>query len=54
MTKQITIAILTFLLFSCKGKNDSQNDSTNIDSQLKEVTNYQEVNDFQNAHKLLK
>lgn len=54
MAKQITIAILTFLLLSCKGKNDSQNDRVDIDSQLKEVTNYQQVNDFQNAHKLLK
>tara|TARA_R110000751_G_scaffold283016_2_gene386321 strand:- start:375 stop:1109 length:735 start_codon:yes stop_codon:yes gene_type:complete len=54
MTKQITFIILTFLLFSCKGKNGNEYQSVDINSQLKEVTNYQELNDYQNANKLLK
>ena len=54
MTKQIAFIILTFLMFSCKRQNDNQYQSVNINSQLKEVTNYQELNDFQNANKLLK
>jgi tetratricopeptide (TPR) repeat protein len=53
MTKQITFIILTFLLFSCKGKNGNEYQSVDINSQLKEVTNYQELNDFHNANKLL-
>lgn len=53
MTKQITIIILTFLLFSCKGKNGNEYQSIDVNSQLKEVTNYQELNDFQSANKLL-
>ncbi|XLS27641.1 tetratricopeptide repeat protein [Flavobacteriaceae bacterium M23B6Z8] len=53
MTKNITFIILTFLLFSCKGKNRNEYQSVDVNSQLKEVTNYQELNDFQSANKLL-
>jgi hypothetical protein len=53
MTKQITFIILTFLLFSCKGKNGNEYQSVDINSQLLEVSNYQERNDFQNANNLL-
>jgi tetratricopeptide (TPR) repeat protein len=53
MTKQITFIILTFLLFSCKGKNGNEYQSVDINSQLLKVTNYQERNDFQNANNLL-
>jgi len=53
MTKQITFIILTFLLFSCKGQNENEHKSVDIDSQLQKVTKYQELNDFQNANKLL-
>lgn len=47
------ILILTILLFSCKGKNKSEYQSIDINSQLKEVNNYQEKNDFQSANNLL-
>lgn len=47
------ILILTFLLFSCKGKNKNGYQSIDINSQLIEVNNYQEKNDFQNANNLL-
>ncbi len=53
MTKQIAIIILTILLCSCKGKNGNEYQSIDVNSQLKEVTNYQELNDFQSANKLL-
>lgn len=53
MTKQITFIILTFILFSCKGKNGNEYQIVDVNSQLKDVTNYQELNDFQSANKLL-
>jgi tetratricopeptide (TPR) repeat protein len=54
MRKQIAFIILSFLLCSCKGQNDNKYQIVDINSQLKEVTNYQELNDYQNANKLLK
>ena len=45
------ILIITFLFFSCKGKDRKENQ--NINSQLKKVTNYQELSDYQSANKLL-
>jgi tetratricopeptide (TPR) repeat protein len=47
------ILILIFLLFSCKGKKESGYENIDMNSQLIEVTNYQEKNDFQNANNLL-
>jgi tetratricopeptide (TPR) repeat protein len=54
MRKQIAFIILSFLLCSCKGQNDNKYQSVDINSQLKEVTNYQELNNYQNANKVLK
>ncbi|MBC3847033.1 hypothetical protein H8K90_11625 [Winogradskyella echinorum] len=53
MIRPIIFILLTFLLFSCKGSNRNEYQSVDIYSQLQEVTNYQELNDFQNANKLL-
>ena len=54
MRKIIAFIILSFLLCSCKGQNDNKYQNVDINSKLKEVTNYQEINDYQNANKLLK
>lgn len=54
MRKQIAFIILSFLMSSCKGQNENEYQSVDINSQLKQVTNYQELNDYQNANKLLK
>ncbi len=47
------LLILIFLFFSCKGKNESELEKININSQLIEVSNYQEKNDFESANNLL-
>ncbi|KAB1155924.1 hypothetical protein F7018_11485 [Tenacibaculum aiptasiae] len=54
MTKQITLIILAFLLFSCKRKNENKYQNIDVSFQLKKVTNYQKLNNFQDANKLLK
>jgi len=47
------ILILSFLLFSCKKNIKVEYQKIDINSQLEEVTNYQEKKNFQNANNLL-